>query len=179
MSRVRSPLPFALCLLSFAFLCACGYHVATSGMSETLPTNIKTIAVPAFNNVTVSYKLTSYLPQAITREFITRTRYRVVNDPNDADAVLTGSVIRVDSLVLTIDPKTGRAASIQSVVTMQLKLVDRATNAVLFERPRFDFRQTYEIAVNPNAYFDEGDMAMNRLSREVARSVVSAILESF
>lgn len=178
MSRMRLLLPFAFCLWPLAFV-ACGYHVATSGTSEALPTNIKTIAVPAFNNVTVSYRLTSYLPEAITREFISRTRYRVVSDPKDADAVLTGSVIRVDSVPLTVDPKTGRAASIQSIVTMQLKLVDRATNAVLFERPRFDFRQTYEIAVTPQAYFDESDAAMDRLSRELARSVVSAILENF
>jgi len=62
---------------------------------------------------------------------------------------------------------------------MQLALRDRATNAVLFERPRFEARQTYEIAVDPNAYFDESLPAMDRLSREVARSVVSAILENF
>jgi len=179
MSRFRPLLPFALCLLPLTFT-SCGYHVAgTADTSSGLPTNIKTIAIPAFGNVTVSYKLTSYLPGAITREFISRTRYRVVNDPKDADAVLTGTVLRVDSVPLTIDPKTGRAASIQAVVTMQLALRDRATNAVLFERPRFEARQTYEIAVDPNAYFDESLPAMDRLSREVARSVVSAILENF
>jgi len=178
MSRCRSLLPFALCLLPFVFA-SCGYHVAGTGTADALPTNIKTIAIPAFGNVTVSYKLTSYLPGAITREFISRTRYRVVNDPKDADAVLTGAVLRVDSVPLTVDPKTGRAASIQAIVTMQLALRDRATNAVLFERPRFEARQTYEIAVDPNAYFDESPPAMDRLSREVARSVVSAILEKF
>ncbi len=176
--RARPFAPFALWLLSF--VCAsCGYHVATSGTSSALPVTIKTIAIPAWGNVTVRYKLTSFLPQAITREFISRTHYRVVNDPRDADAVLTGSVVRFDAIPLTIDPKTGRAASLQAIVTMQLTLRDRVTNAVLFERPRFEARQTYEIAVDPKAYFDESEVAMDRLSREVARSVVSAILENF
>ena len=178
MSPVRSLLSFASCLSSFAFI-SCGYHVATTGTSSALPTTLKTIAIPAFNNVTVRYKLTSFLPEAITREFISRTRYRVVNDPKDADAVLTGAVLRVDSVPLTVDPKTGRAASIQGIVTMRLTLRDRATGAVLFENLNFQARQTYEIAVDPNAYFDESDVAMDRLSREVARSVVSAILENF
>jgi hypothetical protein len=178
MRLFRSLLPFVLCPLPFAFV-SCGYHVATSGTSSALPTAVKTIAIPAWGNVTVRYRLTSFLPGAITREFISRTRYRVVNDPQDADADLTGSVIRVDAVPLTIDPKTGRAASLQAIVTMQLALRDRATSAVLFERPRFEARQTYEIAVDPNAYFDESDVAMDRLSREVARSVVSAILENF
>jgi hypothetical protein len=178
MSGFRPILPFALCLLPFAFL-SCGYHVAATGTSNALPLTVKTIAIPAFNNVTVRYKLTSILPEAITREFISRTRYRVVNDPKDADAVLTGAVLRVDSVPLTVDPKTGRAASIQGIVTMRLTLRDRATNAVLFENLNFQARQTYEIAVDPKAYFDESDVAMDRLSREVARSVVSAILENF
>ena len=175
-----SLLPFAFCLLSFAFaIAACGYHIAGHSTSDVLPTNVKTIAIPAFANVTIRYKLTSYLPAAITREFISRTRYQVVNDPKDADAILTGAVVRFDSYPTTFDPKTGRASAIQTIVTMRITLRDRATNAVLFDRPRFETRQTYEISVDPKAYFDESDIALDRLSREVARSVVSAILENF
>lgn len=178
MSVLRPLLISALCLFPFAFL-GCGYHVAATGASSALPLTVKTIAIPAFSNVTVRYKLTSFLPEAITREFISRTRYRVVNDPKDADVVLTGVVLRVDSVPLTVDPKTGRSASIQAIVIMRITLRDRATGAVLFENLNLQARQTYEIAVDPYAYFDESDVAMDRLSREVARSVVSAILENF
>ena len=37
------------------------------------------------------------LPSAIGREFIARTRYRVVANPNEADAILTGAVTNVMS----------------------------------------------------------------------------------
>lgn len=178
MSGLRSFLRFALCLLPFAFS-SCGYHISGSGTSDVLPTNLKTIAVPAFNNVTVRYKLTSSLPGAIAREFISRTRYQVVNDPKQADAILTGAVIRFDSAPTTFDPATGRASAVMAVVTMQITLRDRVTNAVLYDRPRFEVRQMYEISVDANSYFDESAVAMDRLSREVARQVVSAILENF
>jgi len=62
---------------------------------------------------------------------------------------------------------------------MQLSLRDRATNAVLFDRPHMEFRQNYEISVDPQAYFDESEVGMDRLSRDVARSVVSAVLANF
>lgn len=176
--NLRRFLPCALYVLPFCLL-SCGYHVAGTGTSATLPTSIKTIAVPAFSNVTSRYKLTSYLSEAITREFITRTRYKVVSDPKEADAVLTGAVLRFDSYPTAVDQKTGRPSAIQAIVSMQLTLRDRATGAVLFERPRFEARQYYEIAVDPKAYFDESDAALDRLSREVARTVVSAILENF
>jgi len=40
-------------------------------------------------------------------------------------------------------------------------------------------RRAGEISVDPRAYFEESDPAMERLSRDVARTVVSAILENF
>ena len=78
-------------ILLLAALCtSCGYSVA--GRGETLPKSLRTIAIPAFKNITTRYKLSDRLPEAISREFITRTRYRVVSDPTQADAVLTGAV---------------------------------------------------------------------------------------
>jgi hypothetical protein len=50
---------------------------------------------------------------------------------------------------------------------------------VLFTRAGAEFRERYEISIDPKAYFDESGTAMERLSKSVARSVVSAILEKF
>ena len=78
-------------LLPLAVWSSCGYRF---GAADTvLPKTIHTIAIPAFNNLTTRYKLTDQMPEAISREFITRTRYRVVSDANTADAVLRGAVI--------------------------------------------------------------------------------------
>jgi len=44
---------------------------------------------------------------------------------------------------------------------------------------RLDFRERYEVSTDPQAYFDESGPAMQRLSKDVARSVVSTILEHF
>jgi hypothetical protein len=42
-----------------------------------------------------------------------------------------------------------------------------------------EFKQRYEIAVDQKAYLDESDVALDRLSRDVARTVVSSVLEAF
>ena len=176
MNLPRRLLPFVSCLLPFAFAC-CGYHVA--GTTDVLPKNVKTIAIPAFGNVTTRYKISELLAAAITREFISRTRYQIVADPNAADAVLTGTVVNFFAYPTTFDPKTGRAAGVQAIVMMQVTLRDRVSSAVLFDRPHMEFRQNYEISIDPKAYFDESEVAMDRLSHDVARSVVSAVLENF
>jgi hypothetical protein len=50
---------------------------------------------------------------------------------------------------------------------------------VLFTRPNFEVRERYEISVNAAAYFEESDAALNRVSQQVAREVVTSILENF
>lgn len=157
-------------------LAGCGYHV--SGHADLLPKNIKTIAVPAFSNVTTRYQLARLLPEDITREFLSRTRYAVVADPAQADAVLTGTLVNAFAYPTTADPQ-GRATGVQAIVTLQLTLTDRGTGAVIWSNSAAEFREQYEISVDPAQYFDESSTAMIRLSRDVARSVVSAILEKF
>jgi hypothetical protein len=157
-------------------LSGCGYHVA--GRADLLPKNIKTIAVPGFGNVTTRYKLADRISADITREFIQRTRYAVVADPKKADAVLSGAVTNFVSYPTTYDPVTSRASGAQVIVNLQIMLMDKS-GKVLFNRPGMEVRERYEIAVDAAGYFDEGGPALDRLARDVARSVVSAVLENF
>lgn len=163
-----------LAALPFA---GCGYHIA--GRADLLPKSLKTIAVPAFHNNTTRYRLSDRLAQSVTREFISRTRYEIVPDENAADAVLRGSVRNILANPTTFDTKTGRAAGVQIIVYVQVTLVERATGRVLYTNPGMEVRERYEISIDPLAYFEESETALNRLSTQVAASVVSAILEAF
>ena len=167
---------FVLPLL--VLLGSCGYHIA--GKTDLVPQNIHTIAIPAFTNATLRYKLTDRLPEAISREFIARTRYKVVSDPNEADAVLRGAVVNFVSFPILFDQATGRASGLQVNVTIQVSLTERATGKVIYSRPNYDYHDRYEISVtNPNQYFEESTTAMERLSRSVAQDIVSSILSNF
>ena len=163
--------------LGFALLAGgCGYHV--SGHADALPKNIKTIAIPAFSNNTALNHLATRLPADITREFISRTRYRVVVDPTAADAVLSGSLLKSFSYASTLDPVTSRASSAVISVSLSLTLTDRATGKVIYTR-NFDAHERYELSPAADTYFEESDVALSRMSRTVARDAVSAILEKF
>lgn len=170
---MRVAAAFALALLTTS----CGYKVA--GKADLLPKSIQTIAIPAFSNVTTQYKLTDRLPLEIGREFLSRTRYRVVSDPAEADAVLTGAVVNVFSGVTNVDSQTGRASAVQLSCILQVALRERVTGKVLFNQPSLEFRQRYEISTTAEAYFDESSPAFQRLSRDVARTIVSSVLEMF
>jgi len=173
---VRTGAAGALFLLG-ALCAGCGYSVA--GRGDTLPKTLHTVAIPAFGNITTRYKLTDRLPEAISREFISRTRYRVVPDPNQADAVLQGAVNNYTSFPVVFDPTTNRAAAVEVHVVLQVSLTERATGKKLFDRPRLEITERYEISLDPRQYFEESDEALDRASTVVARQVVSAILNAF
>jgi hypothetical protein len=172
MSRL-APIALALALAASG----CGYRIANH--ADVLPKNVKTIAIPAFGNTTVRNDLARLLPADIAHEFISRTRYAVVADPNQADAVLNGVVANFFAFPTTSDPVSGRATGAQVIVILNLTLTDRQTGKVLYSRPGAEFRERYEISVDPKAYFDESSTAVQRVSRDVARTVVSGILEAF
>jgi hypothetical protein len=155
----------------------CGYHVA--GRSDIMPQTIHTIAITPFANKTIQYKLAQRLPADITREFIERTHYKVVTDPKTADAVLDGAVLNFLSYPIIADQATGRATVVQCSAYLKITLTERATGKVLFTRPSFEARERYEISVDPQAYFDESGAGIDRLGHDVARDVVTSILEKF
>jgi outer membrane lipopolysaccharide assembly protein LptE/RlpB len=168
--------PLAVAVIALV-TAGCGYHVG--GHTGLLPKTVKTIAIPAFANTTTRNKLPVMLTGDLTREFNTRTRFRIVADPNQADAVLNGAIVNLSNYPTIFDPASGRATGVQVVVNVQIKLTERATGKVLFYRPRLEFRERYEITTDPQAYFDESDTALSRLSQDVARSILTAILEDF
>jgi len=165
-------------LVSALFLLgACGYH--TAGHAVQLPENVKTIAVPAFRNETLTYRIEQMLTASVVREFTTRTHYRVLHsDSEDADATLRGTVLSTVASPLTYDTATGRAASVLVVVSMKVTLTDRS-GRVLYQNPAYLFREQYEVSQDLQSFFEEDSPAFRRLSNDFARTLVSNILEGF
>jgi outer membrane lipopolysaccharide assembly protein LptE/RlpB len=172
----RLPVLAALAVL-LLLLSACGYHIG--GQATILPKDVHTIAIAPWTNASIKYSLSNYLAASVSREFISRTRYHVVSDPSKADVTLYGSVANMTQGGSPLyDNTTGRTTGGQVAVWIQFKLVDH-TGKVLINKPSLEFHQPYEISVNPTQYFDESEAAMKRLSDDVAKTVVSAILEQF
>jgi len=166
-----------LTLIAALALSGCGYH--TAGKVSTLPTQIHVLAVPTFVNQTHAYRIEQQLTASVVRELTTRTQYKVVNHTDsDADATLRADVTQTSAAPLTYDSTTGRATSSLVTVTMNVSLTDKK-GKVLFSNPNYTFREEYEIAQQASSFFNEESPALERLSQDVARSLVSNVLEGF
>lgn len=165
---------FLLC--SVTMLLGCGYH--TLGHSARLPQDMNTLAVPIFVNQTQTYKIEQVLTRDVVRELLGRTHYRVVTNANGSDATLRGTVLTAQSTPLTYDAQNGRISSALVTVTMKVSLVDHS-GRVLFENQNYSFRQQYQVSREVTSFFEEGTPALDRLSRDFARTLVADILEGF
>ncbi|HVP65351.1 MAG TPA: LptE family protein [candidate division Zixibacteria bacterium] len=154
----------------------CGYH--TAGKGSQLPPTVKTIAVPSFVNQTQTYHVETRLTEAVVREFNTRTRYKIVSKEENGDAVLRGTVTSAQTVPVTYDSRTGQVSTSLVTVAMKVTLTSR-DGRVLYDNPNYIFREQYQIARETASFFEEQGPALDRLSRDFARTLVSNILEAF
>jgi outer membrane lipopolysaccharide assembly protein LptE/RlpB len=174
-----------VCALMFAALCSagCGYHVA--GHNSSLPKTIHVIAVPALENKTTSYRLEQKLTAATVHEFLAKTSYRVVSNPEDGDAVLTGKILSLESVPLLFNTATGAATTMLVTVKCEVTFTERATQKVLYHSDSFVFRNEYEISADTadpaalKSYFEERDPALDRLAQDFAARLVAAVIENY
>jgi outer membrane lipopolysaccharide assembly protein LptE/RlpB len=174
---VNSRTVIAATLVACLLLPGCGYH--TTGHAVRLPQNVHSIAIPAFTNQTQSYRVEQLLTAAVVREFVTRTRFHILNENSaGADATLHGTVLTTELAPLTYDSQTGRASTALVTVTMRVSLVDNK-GTVLYDNPNYTFREQYQVSRELSSFFEEDAPAMERLSRDLARTLVSNILEAY
>lgn len=155
----------------------CGYHVA--GRAAHLPAEWKTIAVPAFKNDTTRYRIEQQFTQAVIREFITRTKYRIVQDQSSADAILTGEVLSIETNPGLFEATTGQVTTMLVTIHTKVQLIDNKTQKAVYANDDMVFRNEYQISSDVNSFFEEQDPALERMSRDLASHLVADVLENF
>lgn len=159
----------------------CGYTLA--GRGSFLPPYIRTIGVPTFTNRTTIFNLETLLTQKVRAEFIGRGKYQILPQANDVDGLLNGTVTAVT--VTPVGFTTQNLASSYSVaMTASIEFRDQHENKVIWENPAVMFRQDYPATSGARvtdavAFFQQDANALDRMSSEFARTIVSSILEAF
>ncbi|HEY7289176.1 MAG TPA: LptE family protein [Vicinamibacterales bacterium] len=163
----------------------CGYSLA--GRGSYLPAYIKTIGIPTFINRTPVFNLETLMTQKVRSEFIGRGKYQILPQATGVDAVLNGEVSSV-SIVPASFTAQQLASRYTITMTARIELRDVRESKVLWENPAVIFRQDYEATsgrtpvggqLDPTAFFQQDANALERMSTEFARTIVSAILEAF
>ncbi len=160
---------------------ACGYSLA--GRGSFLPASIRIIGIPMFVNNTPIFEVEKRVTAKVTSEFIGRGKWKIQPDTNGVDALLNGEISSI-----TVTPATfteeRQASKYVITVTTKIEFRDVKADKILWSNPYLQFREDYELSntanvIDPSAFLGQDVNALDRLASELARSIVSAILEAF
>jgi len=160
----------------------CGYALA--GRGSFLPTDIRVVGIPPLTNRTTFFDVEQILTSKIRNEVIGRGKHRVVPDATGADALLNAEITSI-----TLSPvgfTTNQLASrYRFVLTMKVDFTDARANRSLWANDALSFTGEYDLNAQTGGtiagatFVDQQPGAFDRISSDVARTVVTAIVEAF
>ena len=167
-------------LFVVAFFCVSGFTECYKPVTKSqMPPYIKTVAVPAFQNQALRFKIGHRFTEAVMNELIRRGHgLHVQSQREGADAVIDGVVKSFNFSGVLLDDK-GRARIFEVTIAAAVTVRDQHDNRVLYDNQNFVFRGEYEFANDPRNFFNEEDPAVLRMARSFAESVVSTIVNGF
>ncbi len=168
-----------LCAFLIVLLFVSGFAECYKPVTKNqLPSRIKTVAVPAFQNNALRYKIESRFTDAVINELVHRGRgLRVQGDREGADAVIEGVIKSFSFAGVLLDDK-GRARIFEVTIVAAVTVRDQTENRVLYDNQNFVFRGEYEFANDPRNFFNEEDPAVLRMARSFAESIVSTLINA-
>lgn len=161
---------------------SCGYALA--GRGSFLPDYIRVLGIPMFGNATPFQTVEQLFTQKVRQEFQSSRRYTVVPTSEGADGIVRGEITSISVTPVSLTDAQ-LASRLRVTVIVKIAFEDVKAQKVLWENPSLSFSDEYELAnrgtagADVSAFIGNERLAMERLSEDFARSVVSAILEAF
>jgi hypothetical protein len=159
----------------------CGYSLA--GRGSFLPAYIKRIGIPIFTNSTTVFDLDRKVTDKVRTEFIGRGKWDIRPDQSGVDAVLIGTITAVTLTPVAFNQQQ-QATRYALAMTGSVEFKDLQANKVIWTNPSMSYREEFDVPASTNTldtatFFGQDANALERLSNEFARALVSAILEAF
>lgn len=170
-----------LAVLALALLGpSCGYALVGKGV--TSDPSIRRIGVPMFRDGTGKAGLDQKVTQRVIEELLKRGRFDVVQETAGVDAVVDGELVSYVAVPVGFSDEGGARTQpnrYSVTLTARVRYAKTGQTEAIWENEAFAFRDEYDVADDPSAFFNQEEQALDRLSSQFARSLVAAMLEAF
>jgi len=163
------------CALS-ALWASCGYQLVTQE-SVSLPGGIESICVPLAKNRTMEPALEDVFTQRLIRIIRSDGRVRVLR-PGRAEAELVCVLDDLSTRTVSYDEQ-GRAAAEEVSFSARCALWDPGGERTLIELPKLSASEDYPVGDDYLASEEARSTALVEVSKELAESVRSVLLDGF
>src|SRR4029453_14240362 len=147
-----------------------------------LPDYIRVVGIPQFENRSSFSQVEQILTDKVRSEFIGRGKFTVVPDTSGSDAVLSGEILSISVQPVGFNEQQ-LASRYLLTWTMKVSFTESQTNMVLWSNDALTFRGEYDVSAGGNTaseggvFVDQERSSVDRIATDVARTVVTSILE--
>jgi outer membrane lipopolysaccharide assembly protein LptE/RlpB len=151
---------------------ACGYTVR-----GTLPSHIKTVAVPVFRNNTSEPAIEGFITRAVVEAFSTNGRLKVVRT-DQADAVLDGEIVSYSVFSIAFD-RDANVRQYRLSITLNLTMRDVRRDSVLFRQTGVQEQADFRVQNVVSQTISREETALRAAAVDIGRSIVSLAVTRF
>jgi outer membrane lipopolysaccharide assembly protein LptE/RlpB len=166
---MRPNLCLTVAAAALLFTCGC----ANYRFSSSVPEELRSMAVPVFENASGYPEIDAVVTQYVLREFQREGTF-TLSSVDNASLKLLGKLVRTELQPLSYDRNYGsRASEYRYVLEAEITLVERGTGKLLIDAMRIKTNTTF---------LTHGDMltgmqdAYPRIAKDLARAIVDAVL---
>lgn len=182
-TRLSSISPRGRALASGLSLALTGLTVlAVSGCSpfkgysnESLfPQDVHTVCVQMFGNRSFRRNMEYDLTDALAKRIEAQTPYKIVSDQDRADTVITGQIVSISEIGLTMDRELGRALEKELHVKAVVNWKNLKTGDLLIDN------ETVMASADYSEFLEQGvGYAKNRAANKLAEQIVGLMEEKW
>jgi len=172
---MKKLLIFVLLIPSLLAL-GCGYHF--SGGGEHIDRAIKDVFVDNFDNLTTEANIENYIRNSFIDQMRRGTRFKIVSSRKLSDAVLTGSIDRIDTSHVSYTA-TDVAKEDCVTITMKLTFEEIKTGKVIWASENFTGKEEYTVSSATSTTETNRKAAIKKLSDDMAEKAYRSIMSGF
>jgi outer membrane lipopolysaccharide assembly protein LptE/RlpB len=171
---VKRPFFFAILAAFLTLISACGYHLA--GKGSRLPRHIHSIAIPVFENSSSEPGIQRNLTDIIRETYLNDGRLKLKGE-KEADLLMKGKITGYELRAVAFDRKDV-ATEYWVILEGEIDVRDQVKKAA-YLREKFSTRRDYKSTANVVDTESAKQAALQEAYRDLARQLVSMVLDRF
>ena len=172
---MKKVLIFVLLIPSLLAL-GCGYHFSPGG--EHIDRAIQDVFVDNFDNLTTEANIENYVRNSFIDQMRRGSRFKVVASKKQCDAVLYGSINRIDTSHVSYS-STDVAQEDHVTITMTINFEEVKTGKVIWASENFTGKEEYTVSSSTSTTETSRKAAIRNLSDDMAEKAYRSIMSGF
>lgn len=152
---------------SFSCLVFCGCAEMTGYSNQSLfPADVSSVCLEMFENTSFRRGVEYKLSDALAKRIEAATPYKIISSKDRADSVISGQIVQVDELVLSVERETGLPLEKELLLRAVVNWKNLKTGRLLIDNKSVTSQATYSAYQNQDFSYASA-LAANNLAQRI------------